>query len=218
MRETLACRRCGCNARQRAAAALLLQAIAADKRPRVYATEQASPFFVALRRRLPGLCGSEFSVSWKQRLRLSVWLLRQGRWQAVRRQDVTALSFVDGCFDAVVSLDVLEHVPDFQAALREFARVLRPGAALVLTVPFHFDRPNSRTLARLRPDGGIEHLRQPPEYHCDPLGNDVLCFHHFGWDLLDAMRTAGFANAEAVRVHDLARGLPEPLWVLRARR
>ena len=66
-------------------------------------------------------------------------------------------------------------------------------------------------------DGRIEHL-QPPEYHGDPLGGGVLCFHHFGWDLLEALREAGFTDAEALRVHDPAEGLPEPVWVLRATR
>lgn len=217
LRESLACRECGCNARQRAAAALLLQAVGGARRPRVYATEQASPFHVALRHRVRGLRGSEFVASLLQRLRLSLWLWRQGAFEWVRREDVAALSFGDGCFDAVVSLDVLEHVSDFSAALGEFARVLRPGGTLVLTVPFYADRIESRRLAAVAPDGSIEHL-QPPEYHGDPLGSGVLCFHHFGWDLLDAMRAAGFATAEAVRVHDPANGLPEPLWLLRAQR
>ena len=97
-------------------------------------------------------------------------------------------------FDAVLSLDVLEHVPDYRAALREFARVLRPGGQCVLSVPFYVDRESTETLARMDADGRVEHL-QPPEYHGDPLGGGVLCFHHFGWDLLAAMREAGFSDA-----------------------
>lgn len=135
----------------------------------------------------------------------------------VQREDVTKLSFVDRSFDSNVSLDVLEHVPDFRVALRELARVLRPGGSLVLTVPFYADRVESRMLATVHPDGNIEHL-QPPEYHGDPLGSGVLCFHHFGWDLLDAMNASGFSSAQAVRVHDPGNGLPEPIWVLRASR
>jgi SAM-dependent methyltransferase len=46
-----------------------------------------------------------------------------------------ALPFPDAVFDALVSLDVVEHVDDDVAALREYRRVLRPGAPLVLTVP-----------------------------------------------------------------------------------
>jgi predicted SAM-dependent methyltransferase len=46
------------------------------------------------------------------------------------------LPFIDGTFDAVLSLAVLEHVKDpFQCA-REIARVLKPGGRLMCCVPF----------------------------------------------------------------------------------
>lgn len=48
---------------------------------------------------------------------------------------VTALPFGDGQFDAVVSCDVVCQVPDARAALAEFRRVVRPGGAVVLTMP-----------------------------------------------------------------------------------
>jgi len=38
-------------------------------------------------------------------------------------------------FDAVVSTDVIYHIKDDEAALREMFRVLRPGGTLVLNVP-----------------------------------------------------------------------------------
>lgn len=45
------------------------------------------------------------------------------------------LPFPDETFDAVLALDVIEHVEDDVALLREARRVLRPGGVVVLTVP-----------------------------------------------------------------------------------
>lgn len=41
----------------------------------------------------------------------------------------------DACFETVVMLDVLEHVADFEAALRESARVLASGGRLIIVTP-----------------------------------------------------------------------------------
>ena len=50
---------------------------------------------------------------------------------------VTALPFRDGEFSAVVSADVLYHLDDDEAALREMTRVLQPGGVAVINVPAH---------------------------------------------------------------------------------
>ncbi len=49
--------------------------------------------------------------------------------------DAMRLPFRDASFDAIVALDLLEHLTDDGAALREFLRVLRPGGRLVASVP-----------------------------------------------------------------------------------
>lgn len=46
------------------------------------------------------------------------------------------LPFVDQCFDAVFSYDVLEHVSDPFKAASEIVRVLKPGGVLHVDVPF----------------------------------------------------------------------------------
>ncbi len=54
---------------------------------------------------------------------------------AVQPGDVGALPFADREFDLVLATDIIEHVDDDLAALREIRRVLRPGGHLLLTVP-----------------------------------------------------------------------------------
>jgi 2-polyprenyl-6-hydroxyphenyl methylase/3-demethylubiquinone-9 3-methyltransferase len=53
-----------------------------------------------------------------------------------------AMPFADGSFSAIVCLDVLEHVRDLKATIREIARVLAPGGVFV------FDTINRTWLAR----------------------------------------------------------------------
>lgn len=56
----------------------------------------------------------------------------------VRADLAAALPFVDRSFDGAVCSEVIEHVGDEAGLLREIARVLRPGARLLITVPFVF--------------------------------------------------------------------------------
>jgi ubiquinone/menaquinone biosynthesis C-methylase UbiE len=46
--------------------------------------------------------------------------------------DATSMPYEDGSFDAAVLVTVLGEVPDQDAALRELARVLKPGGRLVV--------------------------------------------------------------------------------------
>jgi ubiquinone/menaquinone biosynthesis C-methylase UbiE len=51
----------------------------------------------------------------------------------LRQASLEALPFADGEFDLVLSTQVIEHVPHADAAIRELARVLRPGGTLVIS-------------------------------------------------------------------------------------
>jgi SAM-dependent methyltransferase len=98
----------------------------------------------------------------------------------VRNEDVTQLSFDNACFESVLCFDVLEHVPDYRAALREFFRVLTANGQLLISVPFSF-RQETLVRAELDGDGNIRHHVEPC-YHGDPLSEQGL----------DEMKTAGF--------------------------
>lgn len=50
--------------------------------------------------------------------------------------DATALPFKDASVDMILCEDVLEHIIDPFAAIREFKRVLAPGGFMFITAPF----------------------------------------------------------------------------------
>ena len=50
--------------------------------------------------------------------------------------DITEISEPDASFDAVMCIEVLEHLPDPLAALRELGRLLKPDGLLIVTAPF----------------------------------------------------------------------------------
>jgi SAM-dependent methyltransferase len=53
--------------------------------------------------------------------------------------DLTLLPFRDGAFDAALHIVTMEHLSEPAAALREIARTLAPGAALLVAVPHEWE-------------------------------------------------------------------------------
>jgi SAM-dependent methyltransferase len=50
--------------------------------------------------------------------------------------DITSIPEPDSSFDAVMCIEVLEHLPDPVQAIREFSRLLRHNGHLIITAPF----------------------------------------------------------------------------------
>lgn len=57
-----------------------------------------------------------------------------GQGIALTQGDITDLPYQDGRFDVVMTAHTLEHLPVPQNAIRELARVLRPGGMLIACV------------------------------------------------------------------------------------
>lgn len=131
------------------------------------------------------------------------------------RGNIYALPFPDNWFDGVILSEILEHIDDDVAGLREVQRVLKPGAVVAITVPnadypFWWDPVNKtletlfRTKIRRGPLAGI-------------WANHVRLYTRE--QLRTAVEQAGFA-VEAERafthysfpfIHNLVYGLGKPL-------
>jgi SAM-dependent methyltransferase len=102
----------------------------------------------------------------------SVDLARARETGEVVAGSVLEMPFPDDSFDLAVSLDVLEHLKDDLAALRELRRTVAPGGSLLVTVPayqwlwsghdeinHHHRRYTRRSLQRVAQQAGWEQVR-----------------------------------------------------------
>ena len=65
--------------------------------------------------------------------------LQTGKWDTSKIDivsDITQIPVPNASFDAVLCSEVFEHLADPVLALKEFARLLKPGGKMVLTAPF----------------------------------------------------------------------------------
>ena len=82
-----------------------------------------------------------------------------------RNEDLQRLTFSDNQFDLFISLDVMEHIPDPEAAFKEIHRTLKPGGFMLCTWPVRKDQVEAMeprvtfngdgTLTHHKPAGGV---------------------------------------------------------------
>jgi SAM-dependent methyltransferase len=114
----------------------------------------------------------------------------------VVRGDATALPFPDATFDAVVTSEVLEHIPDDVGALAELRRVVRRGGLVAVTVPSWFPEKVSWMLS--------------DEYHAPAVvGGHVRIYS--ATELKAKLRAAGLEVAGSHHAH----ALHSPYWWLK---
>lgn len=194
-RESLVCPISGLNNRSRLSIFLCDVIFNFYDNEDIYITEQTTPMYRYIEKKYTNeynsnIIGSEFISE-----NLASGSVTS---KGIRNESLTNLSFKDKEIDKILTFDVLEHIPDYKNALKECYRVLSDNGIMIVSVPFILDSKQTLTRAYLDNENNIVHNTEP-EYHGDPVNkNGILCFYHFGWDLLDDFRNAGFSNAYVV--------------------
>lgn len=190
-REQLSCPETGLNNRMRFSIHLIDSFLNLSTNSDLYIMEQATPLFRYLSGEHPNIIGSEFLGD--------ALALGSVDRHNIRNEDSTALTFPNDSFDAILSYDVFEHVPNFKLAFKESYRTLKNGGRLLFSAPFNSNSEKNQIRAILKKNGNIEHL-MTPEFHSDPIGGGegILCYQHFGWEILDDLKLAGFKDAFAI--------------------
>jgi ubiquinone/menaquinone biosynthesis C-methylase UbiE len=105
--------------------------------------------------------------------------------------DALDMPFPDASFDRVIAAEVLEHIPDDMAAMREIVRVLKPGGLAAITVPSFLPERICWALSE--------------DYHTAPGGHVRI------YTLAELEAKLKFVGLE-IGPHHHAHGLHAPYW------
>lgn len=164
LRGTLLCSTCpnGSVPRERALALVLEEAAPNWRALRIHESSPADRgISVILARDCPGYVGSHYFADHKRGASVNGW----------RNEDMECQTFADAEFDLVVSLDVMEHVFNPQAAFKEIFRTLKPGGYYVCTFPIQRSQVQALGVRASISGGHITHHKEP-EYHGNPINHE----------------------------------------------
>lgn len=113
--------------------------------------------------------------------------------------DLAHLPFRDSCFDAAINIVTLEHVPEPGQVLTEIARVLRPGAPLLLVAPHEWE----------------EH-QQPHDYYRYTRYGLSYLLTRAGFAEIEIQPVGGFFRLIARRLLNATQFFPAPVMVVMA--
>ena len=119
--------------------------------------------------------------------------------------DAFALPFCDGSVDAIISSEVMEHVPDVPLYLENLIRVVKPGGTIVISTPYNETIQYSLCIHCNRPTPLHAHLHSFNERLVESL---LAPFKNIRY------RPVTLSNKALVylRTHGLLRHLPFRVW------
>lgn len=129
--------------------------------------------------------------------------------------DVQILPFKENSFDLIVTVDVMEHIPDDRATFAEYARVLKPGGRLLMHTP--------RDTSELR-IGNWEFGMMQEGDHAGSDGDPKSNIQNPHWEVGEHVRD-GYRDADArekieaagLKIERMTRGYGKPgmvAWTL----
>ncbi len=108
-------------------------------------------------------------------------------YEGILSVDLSNIPFPDNSIDLIISEDVFEHVEDYDSAMKEIFRVLKPGGEHIFTVPIHDGK---KTVSR---------KGKKDVYHGDPNPKSgdggVIVFTDWGEDIADIISSYGFETS-----------------------
>lgn len=201
-RDTLFCQTCpnGSVPRERALAYILKR-----ERPnwRDLAIHESSPMERGISAQLRNECRQYVGSHYFSDQPLGTTI---GRYQ---NENIENQTFPSGSFDVVVSLDVTEHVFRPVQLFAEIYRTLKPGGLYISTFPIRkWQVEPAIQLARLHPDNSIEFLKEPPEYHGNPIdAKGSLVTYDYGYDIHQHIASSTQFDVEITRFSDRNHGI-----------
>jgi SAM-dependent methyltransferase len=140
--------------------------------------------------------------------------------RGLRNEDLERQTFDKDVFDFVIHLDVMEHLFNPFAALREIERTLTPGGRCLFTAPTYPERGKSEQVAFEEP-GGLRIVGKP-EYHGNPQNpKGSLVTWRYGYNLPYVIATETGFNVEVRRWYSRANAVMGPMtevYILSKRR
>lgn len=222
LREGLICIRCRLTARQRTLVLAFIESDVQNNGSQGAVLERFSRLYKRLRKIDRHIVGSEYLGTDAASGRYRVWWA-PGRVpfpRLVRHESIDAMSFESRSLKCLLHTDVLEHVPDTEAALLECRRVLANGQPVIFTVPFFTTQNETTVRGYLDGNGKLVELL-PSEYHGDGIKpGGIYTYYNFGWQFFELLQRI-FTVAEIGAAYNPDHGLvqadsvPSP-WNMRS--
>jgi SAM-dependent methyltransferase len=201
LRDRLTCESCinGSVPRERALALILNETIPDWRRKTIH---ECSPIGRGISRKVARECDRYLASQFYPGRELGTII------DGARNEDLQALTFRDNAFDVFLSLDVMEHVPDPEKAIKEIWRHLMPGGYMISTWPVRKHQVvGLERRAVFKEDGTVTHLKEP-EIHGNPVNKDgALVTVDYGYDTHQLLAHWAPFDVRVYRFNDRRHGI-----------